>query len=223
MKPAQPRWIRSPGDTRVIGQTDAVKRSTAVRHLVEMAAVATDRLPLRQTEIGWPLDEMWVGGALLEPADEIDHGTIVLMIDLQPDELPWLAVHPTAEWIGEQLRLGKRPISWIYRPTAWPAWNVRNQQVTRFWSADSGLDHAGIDALRSGATADLVEPDRREMDEQLAVELKAAKAHLRSILERYWDQEWRRDNRRHTSPEDQLWRAATAVNELDTATIEHGA
>ncbi len=114
-----------------------------------MAEVANDRLRLRPTEIGWPLDEMWATGALLEPADEIDHGTVVLMIDLPPDELPWLAVHPTAEWIGEQLRLGKRPISWIYRPMTWPAWNVRDRQVTRFWSAESGLDHAVIDGLRS--------------------------------------------------------------------------
>jgi hypothetical protein len=200
-----------------------VKRSTAIRHLVEMAEVATDGLRLRPTEIGWPLDEMWATGALLEPADDIDHGTVVLMIDLPPDELPWLAVHPTAEWIGEQLRLGKRPISWIYRPMTWPAWNVRNRQVTRFWSAEGGLDHAVIDALRSGAAPNLVEPDRGEMDEQLAVELEASKAHLQSILARYWDQDWRRDNRHHTSPEDQLWRAATAVNELDTVTIEHRA
>lgn len=188
-----------------------------------MAEIATDRLRLCSTENGWPLDEMWVAGALLEPADEIDHGTVVLMIDLQPDELPWLAVHPTAEWIGEQLRLGKRPISWTYRPMTWPAWNVRNRQITRFWSAGSGLDHAVIDAVRSGAAADLVEPNRGEVDEQLAIELEAAKGHLQSILERYWDQDWRRDNRHHTSPEDQLWRAATAVNELATAIIEHGA
>ena len=188
-----------------------------------MAEVATDQLRFRSAEIGWPLDEMWVAGTLLEPADEIDHGRVILMIDLPPDELPWLAVHPTAEWVGEQLRLGKRPMSWTYRPTSWPAWNVRNQQVTRFWSTGSGLDHAVIDALRSGAAADLVEPDRGAVDEQFAVELEAAKAHLQSILESYWDRDWRRDNRHHTSPEDQLWRAATAVNELNTATTERGA
>ncbi len=61
------------------------------------------------------------------------------------------------------------------------------------------------------------------MAEQLGVELEAAKAHLQSILESYWDRDWRRDNRHQTSPEDQLWRAATAVNELDTATTERGA
>jgi hypothetical protein len=103
----------------------------------------------------------------------------------------------------------------------WPAWNVRNRQVTRFWSAEDGLDHAVIDALRSGAAPNLVEPDRGEVDEQLAVELEASKAHLQSILARYWDQDWRRDNRHQTSPEDQLSRAATAVNELDAAITAH--
>lgn len=199
-----------------------MKRSTAIRHLVEMAEVATEQLRFRTTEIGWPLDELWVAGALLEPADEIDHGAVVLMIDLPPDELPWLAVHPTAEWVREQLRLGKRPISWIYRPTAWPAWTYRNRQVAQFWSAANGLDHAVIGALRSGAAADVVESDRGNLAEQLGVELDVSKAHLRSILERYWDQDWRRDNRHHTSPEDQLWRAATAVAEIEAAITGHG-
>lgn len=85
-------------------------------------------------------------------AEEIDHGTVVLMIDLPPDELPWLAAHPTAEWVGDQLRLGKR-----------------------------------------------------------------------SILDQYWDRDWRRDNDNHTGPEDQLRRAATAVIELEGALTEFGA
>jgi hypothetical protein len=186
-----------------------------------MAEAATDRLRFRTTEIGWPLEELWVAGPLLEPADEIDSGTVILMIDLPPDELPWLAVHPTAEWVGEQLRLGKRPMSWSYRPTVWPAWTCRNWQVARFWSAAGGLDHAVIDALRSGAAADVVEPDRASLAEQLGVELGVSKAHLRSILERYWSQDWRRDNRHHTSPEDQLWRAAAAVTEIEAAITEH--
>ncbi len=60
-----------------------------------------------RTATGWPLTEMWVAGALLESSDEIGHGTVVLMIDLPPDELPWLAVHPTAEWVGEHRRCGR--------------------------------------------------------------------------------------------------------------------
>lgn len=194
-----------------------MKRSTAIRHLVEMADDATDLLRLRGGEIGWQLEEMWVAGALLEPVDELDHGSVVLMIDLPPDELPWLAVHPTAEWISEQLRLGKRPMWWSYRPTRWPAWTYRDRQVVRFWSASDGIDEHVIEALRTQRGFDCVEPNSVEMTEQLHVELAAARAHLRSILGDFWDRDWRRQNRHHTSPEDQLWRAATAVTEIEDA------
>jgi hypothetical protein len=201
-----------------VGHTVGVKRGTAIRHLVEMAGVATEQLRLGRTPIGWPLTEMWVAGALLGSSDEIDHGTIVLMIDLPPDELPWLAAHPTAEWVGEQLR----PMLWSYRPAAWPAWTYRDQRVARFWSASNGIESALIDELRSGVVSGLIEPGRAELVEQVGVELEVSKAHLRSILAKYWDHDWRRHNRSHTSPEDQLWRAATAVTELEEAHSEFG-
>ncbi len=205
-------------------QTVGVKRSTAIRHLVEMAEVATEYVNLlAQSPVDWPLVEMWVAGPLLNrAAEELDHGTVVLMIDLAPDELPWLAIHPTAEWVGEQLRLGKRPVSWSYRPAAWPAWTYRNPQVARFWSASNGLESGLIDELRSAATADLIEPDHDELIEQISVELDVSKAHLRWVLDQYWDRDWRRSNRHHASPEDQLWRAATAVIELQDALDKSG-
>lgn len=181
------------------GQTGVVKRSTAIRHLVTVAEAASDRMQLRATDIGWPLEELWVTGTLLDPIDELEHGSVVLMINLPPDEMPWLAVHPTAEWIGDQLRLGKRPLWWSYRPTGWPPWTYRDRRVARFWSAISGLDDEAIDALNTGRPTAVVEPDRDELLDQLDVELPVAKAHLRSILDRYWDQEWRRANRHDTS------------------------
>ena len=203
-----------------VSHTVGVKRSTAIRHLVEMAEVATESANLGGSSVDWPLAEMWVAGHLLERTEEIDHGTVVLMIDLPPDELPWLAVHPTAEWVGEQLRLGKRPMLWSYRPAAWPAWTYRNLRVARFWSASNGLESGVIDQLRSGAAADVIEPDEDELTEQAGVELQVSKAHLRSILDPYWDHDWRRSNRHRTSPEDQLWRAASAVTELEDALRE---
>jgi hypothetical protein len=194
-----------------------VKRSTAIRHLTEVADTAGDRLELHASDFGWPLEEMWMAGELLEPVDELDHGSVVLTIDLPPEELPWLAVQPTAEWIGDQLRLDKRPLSWCYRPIAWPPWTYRHRRVVRFWSAATGIDVDTIDALRQRRAVEVVEPDRDALATQLDVERAVARTHLQSILDTYWDRDWRRDNRYGTSPEDQLWRAATALTEIDSA------
>jgi hypothetical protein len=182
-----------------------------------MAEVATDQLRLRSSEIGWPLEELWVTGELLEPIEDLDHSSIVLMLDLPPEALPWLAAHPKAEWVGEQLRLGKRPISWHNRPLAWPAWTYRDRRVARFWSATNGLDEGAIEALRSGQPLKVVEPSRDQLDVQLGLELTMSRVHLQSILDSYWDHDWRRVRRGGTSPEDQLWRAATAVTEIESA------
>ena len=62
-----------------------------------MADVAADRRRLRDTDLGWPLEELWVTGDLLEHRSELEMGSVVLVLDLAPEELPWLATHPAAE------------------------------------------------------------------------------------------------------------------------------
>jgi hypothetical protein len=197
-----------------------VKPSTAVRHLVEMATVANDRLALRDSELGWPLEELWVGGDLLEHRSDLEAGSVLLVLDLPPEELPWLTMHPAAEWVGTQLRLGKRPFLWSYRPVLWPVWNQRHRRVARFWSARSGIDNAVLDALRDGRVDDvpIVEPSTDELEVQLRTEVDASGAHLRKVLASYWDTDWRRLHKGpDTSPEDQLWRAAQAAVEIADA------
>ena len=182
-----------------------------------MADVAGDNMRLRDTDIGWPLEEMWVTGDLLGSADPIESGEVVLLLDVPPDELPWLAMHPVGEWVGEQLRLGKRPFLWWYRPSVWPAWNQEHRRLARFWTAADGLDQAVIEALRSQHFDDMavVEPSPAELVEQLGVELDAARRHLRSVLDQYWSDRWRREHKGYGgSPEDHLWRAGRAVSLL---------
>ena len=161
-------WASQAGARRKVDHLD-VKRSTAVRHLVEMATVANDRLALRDSEVGWPLEELWVGGELLELPSDLEAGSVVLVLDLPPEELPWLAMHPAAEWVGAQLRLGKRHFFWSYLPVLWPVWNQRNRRVARFWSAPSGIDTAVLDALRDGRVEEVpvVEPSTDEVADQL--------------------------------------------------------
>jgi len=185
-----------------------------------MGEAATERLGLRDTDIGWPLEEMWVSGDLLGPTDTLEAGSVVLVLDIPSDELPWLARHPVGEWVGEQLRLGKRPMLWCYRPLAWPAWSPDHRRLVRFWTARHGTDTTTVEALRARRIVELgvVEPTEDQLTGQLHEELAVSRRHLRAVLDGFWDPNWRRDHKGHDeSPEDHLWRAATAITDiLDT-------
>lgn len=102
----------------------------------------------------------------------------------------------------------------------WPAWTYRQRRVVRFWSARDGVDRVVIKAFGPGTAVVALEPAAGEFAVQLGVELAAARAHLGVVLDRYWDQDWRRSSRGATTPEDQLWRAATALVEIEGALSE---
>lgn len=199
-----------------MGEDGRVKRSTAIRHLVEMASEASELLRLRETDIGWPLDELWVTGDLLDSGAEFEVVSVILLLDVAPDELPWLAKHPAGEWVGDRLRLGKRPMLWCYRPSVWPSWNARHRRVARVWTATAGLDDAAIEALRSGSDPGAVEPSDDDLRAQLIMEREASHAHLRRIVDDYWERDWRRRHRGEEA-EDHLWRAAAGLVEIDDA------
>jgi hypothetical protein len=210
-KPARPASTRRDCDH------GDMKRSTAIRHLAEMGEVASEQVRFRETELGWPLEELWVTGALLGPADTLEFGAVGLMLDVPADELPWLAVHPAGEWVGAQLRLGKRPFDWFYRPVVWPAWNQKHRRLVRFWTASDGLDTSVIDALQARRLDRLaiVEPSEEELAGQLRGELAVSRRHLRTTLDNYWERDWRRAHSRDDrSPEEHLWRAAAAVEDI---------
>jgi hypothetical protein len=190
-----------------------------------MAEVATEGLRFRHSDIGWPLEELWVAGDLLTLTDTLEGGSVVLVLDEPADELPWLALNPAGEWIGDRLRLGKRPIGWCYRPLAWPAWNHEHRRVVRFWTATEGTDTAVIEALGSRRLdrLDIVEPSIEQLIAQVHEELPESRRHLRAVLDDYWDRDWRREHKGYdTSPEDHLWRAATAVEDMRSTLEELG-
>ena len=194
-----------------------------MRHLDEMADASTENLRLRDTGVGWPLQELWVTGELLEGPESLEWGSVVLVVDLPADELTWLAMHPAAEWIGSQLRLGKRPFGWAYRPSAWPVWNHQNRRLVRFWSADVGK-HTDVLHLLQERELDrlsVVEAPAESLLEQLTHELAASRHHLRQVLDHYWEPEWRRDHKGYDeAPEHHLWRAAQAIIEIEEAVSE---
>lgn len=197
-----------------------MKRATAIGHLVEMAEVASEHTRFRDTDIGWPMEELWVTGDLLGMATTMEAGSVVLVLAVPPEELPWLALHPAGEWAGSVLRLGKRPIRWCYRPAAWPVWNHDHRRLVRFWTATDGLDEAVIEALGAPGRTVLpaVEPSPVELVAQLHREIEVSRRHLRAVLDGYWDRDWRRKHKGYDeSPEVHLWRAALAVEDMQDA------
>jgi hypothetical protein len=195
-----------------------VKYATAVRHLREMADVANESLGFRDTTFGWPLEELWVGGNLLQFPHELEVGSVVLVFDLPVKRLPWLREPRDAGWVAERLRLGKRPYFWAYRPAGWPAWNCRDRRVVRFWSAGQGVHDEVIEAFsqRGAGALTVVEPSDEELDEQLRNELAVSWDHLRHVLDHYDDPPWRNRNRGYPL-DDPLWRAAQGVREIEDA------
>jgi hypothetical protein len=195
-----------------------VKYATAVRHLREMADVANESLGFRDSPFGWPLEELWVGGKLLQFPQELESGSVVLVLDLPVKKLPWLHEQRDVGWVAERLRLGKRPYVWACRPAGWPAWNCRDRRVVRFWTAEQGVHDEVIDAFseRDGAALTVVEPSDQELAEQLRNELAVSWEHLRYVLDHYEDRPWRDRNRVYPT-DDPLWRAAQGVREIEDA------
>jgi hypothetical protein len=122
-----------------------------------------------------------------------------------------------------------------YRPVAWPVWNPDHRRLVRFWTARHGIDDPTVEALRARRIVELavVESTEDQLTAQLHEELAVSRHHLRAVLDGFWDPNWRRDHKGHDeSPEDHLWRAATAITTSSTrsttpdpestATLAHG-
>ena len=197
-----------------------VKRATAIRHLVEIAETANGRRRLLEPSFNWPLDALWVAGDVLSDDTDVESMTVIMSLDLPAEEVPWLALNASGEWIGEDLGLPKRPTLWCYRPAAWPAWNHQSRRVARFWSETGGPDESAIGAMqaRQLEKVAVIEPTVDELVAQLRMELPISEEHLRHVVAQYWERDWRRQHQGYgIHPEDHLWRAAAAVAQMHDA------
>ena len=102
--------------------------------------------------------------------------------------------------------------------SAWPAWNCRDRQVIRFWTAQQGMQEEVIDAFsqRDASALSVIEPTDQEFAQQLRSELAVSRRRLRYVLDHYDDRPQR--NRNFDYPTDEpLWRAAQGVREIEDA------
>jgi hypothetical protein len=164
--------------------------------------------------------ELWVGGAILDGVERIDAYDVVLVLQAPAEEVPWLVLHPDAEWFADRLRLTKVEVARFVRSTEHCVHNHRLRELVRVWTPE-GADDALLDRLRRGelAPTDISRPpDDATMAAQLETELAQCRQHLATILDSYHFREWRRAHKGYgVYPEDHLWRAAQGVRELTDA------
>lgn len=163
----------------------------------------------------------YVFGALLDPVSELEVAQLVLVVDEPPEDVPWMSHPAHLEALASFCRFDKLPLSWRWRPAAWPVWNHEITRAVRFWSSGGGRDEAALSALAdvSASDAPVEEPASPEaLAGQLRIERDVSRAHLATVTARYFDRDWRRE---HSGagiyPEDHLWWATAAFLDLDDA------
>ena len=194
-----------------------VKRSTAVSRLRDVVE-GLDRA------VGWPsmtVVAAYVHGALLEGVEELDWVELVFVVDEPVESVSWRVRPAHLEALADELRFSKLPLSWVWRPAAWPVWNHAIQRSVRVWNRGAGRDASAFGALAIGQFDDVTvdrPPSRDALRAQVAVERDVARHHLAETIESFYDRDWRRThNGGGVHAEDHLWWAAAGFMELDSA------
>lgn len=195
----------------------SVKRSTAINRLGDVAE-ALDHAA------NWPgpsVVAVYVYGAILGPVRELEAVQLALVVDEPPEEVAWLSRPAHLEAFASFCRFDKLPLSWRWRPSAWPVWNHEIGRAVRVWSLADGRDNVALRALaeanEDGLTVE--QPgSREELARQLMIERDVGRGHLATVTAQFYDSDWRRDHRSGTvHPEDHLWWATAAYLQLDDA------
>jgi hypothetical protein len=194
-----------------------VKRSTAINRLADVAD-ALDRAGQ------WPGPKVvaaYVFGVLLDPVSELEAIQLALVVDEPPEELAWMSRPARLEALASLCRFDKLPLSWRWRPAAWPVWNHEIRRAVRFWSSADGRDDPALKALADAGVNGLTfeQPgSRAELDRQLMIERDVSRGHLVAVKAHFYDRDWRREHSGDgTHPEDHLWWATAGYLDLDEA------
>jgi hypothetical protein len=194
-----------------------MKRSTAISRLSEVA----DGLERAKVWSGPCVVAGYVFGELFGPTGDVERVQLALVVDEPVEVVPWMSRPRHLEALASLLRFDKLPISWWWRPSAWPVWNHEITRPVCFWSATAGSVPRVFDALSTGRVDNLefVEPAHAEqLIEQLVVERVVGRRHLTDTVAGFYERVWRRE---HTGdgvyPADHLWWATSGYLDLDNA------
>lgn len=193
-----------------------MKRSTALSRLHDVA----EGLERLATWGDVRVVAGYVHGDLVDGLNDLERVQLVFVVDEPPEDVAWMTRPPHLEAAVALVRFDKLPLSWTWRTVAWPVWNHRIIRAVRFWSAEDHIDETVLAALTEGSTDQLREEGTgSELLEQLRVERDISRGHLKSVLDRFYDREWRQAHRggQDVGPEDHLWWATAGLFDLDDA------
>lgn len=155
-------------------------------------------------------------GEVLTAPRDLQRSQLAFVLDLPVGDVTWYAEPREAFNFADSMRINRYPFECYWRPAAWPVWNHYIRDPVELWSIDKGATGA-VEALAEGRFGALIRvlPSPAEEARQREVELAASESHLRNMLDRYWDQSWRRRYRyAGMRPEDHLWRASHGYLEV---------
>lgn len=178
----------------------------------------------------WPegpiITAAYAFGDVVEGVDPLERIQVAFVVDVPTDEVTWNAESVGFAALAELAGFGKLPLEWWWRPAVWPVWNHHIRNPVQFWSLD-GPDEAALTAFAERRFDDIQReplPDASEQRRWLREEATAGLEHLRVVVDRYHDSEWRREHRGGgTRPEDHLWRAAWGYLDLRRAVVDQDA
>src|SRR3954453_2820522 len=192
-----------------------VKRSTAINRLREVA----DELERAKQWHESSVVAGYVFGVVLDDVGDVDRIQIALVVDEPAGDVPWMSQPAHLEALASLLRFDKLPVTWRWRPSAWPVWNHEITRAVAFWSSTSGSDQGVVDALATGhlELVRFVEPaNSDELVAQLRTERDVARQHLAKAVAGFHEREWRGEHKGGgVYPADHLWSAAAGFLDLD--------
>ncbi len=153
-----------------------MKHSTAISRLVDVAD-GLDRAAQ------WPETTLVAAhafGAVLNSEADIGHVQLAFVVAEPAESVPWMAQPAHLDALAATLRFTKLPLSWRWRPEAWPVWNHEIDRAVRFWTKDIGRDQGALDALAAGTIGDLTiegPPSGEDLHTQLLVERDIGRRH----------------------------------------------
>jgi hypothetical protein len=203
-----------------------VKRSTAVRRLVEMTddcAGLNERFEVVDSTVR--VTALWAYGRILEAeaswGDEPFVRTAVV-VTMSEAHLPWLARPAKVRWMEQMVRWDKLPVHVVWRSADAPVWNHFVWRPMLLWDVESGPHAAEIEALRQGADLEayrLPAPTDDDLGRRLERECEVSFVALGAAAAAYEEKRWRRAN--HLELADTLWAVADGYVDVRTALGRH--